>query len=192
MKQISILLLSLNFLLFVAGAFILFTKPKQGEKPRMLNSLFIMGVMGGILYLLFQVETFSWHHGSIGILTLLLSLILFTWTAWIHRGQKLSPLNSTDVPTHLVQEGPYQYIRHPYYTSYILSFFGGALLANSLEAMVAVLGIFHLYATAAEQEENKFLLSPLGQDYTLYKLYTGKFFPIIFSQKQEKRPKYPN
>lgn len=179
MNRFSLLFLLVNFSIFIIGALSLFSRPKDGQQVRTSNSIFILSMMGLTAYGLITSDYLSLINGVLGLGCLSISLILFFWTAHTHRGEKLSPLNSLDLPTHLVQRGAYRYIRHPFYTSYVLSFLGGAILANSLWLMLGVLGIFYMYVEAADQEEEKFATSSLSGIYEKYKTQTGKFFPKI-------------
>ena len=192
MKTLSLFLLHSNFLLFIVSAFWLFSRPQGGGKARRINSLYILGLMVGISHALISVDKVLLLNGILGLLFLLLSMGLFVATALVHSDKKLSPINSTDSPTHLVQRGPYKIIRHPFYTAYLLCFLGGAIAANSLWGMLGVLGLSYLYHLAADQEEKKFMGSVLRQQYDTYQQQTGKFIPILFRKPTNEIYKYPN
>ncbi len=185
MKFISLFLLIGNFLLFIVGALWIFSPPKSGGKARLKSSLSLLGIMIAIGFAVSSVQMIILLNGIIGLVCLTLSTGLFILTARVHKERKLSPINSLDSPVHLVQRGPYKHIRHPFYTSYLLSFLGGAIVANSMWAMAGVLAIFYLYTQAADQEEEKFLQSPLADNYRSYRNRTGKFFPLFFATPQK-------
>ena len=58
-----------------------------------------------------------------------------------------------DAPEHIVTEGAYALVRHPFYTSYLLTLVGGVLAAPHLWTVVTLAYAFHrLNATAAREE----------------------------------------
>lgn len=93
--------------------------------------------------------------------------------------QKLTPIYSTNPPDFLLNKGPYKYIRHPFYSAYLLNYLGIALGSNNLLSFFIFLGIYFLYLRAAKQEEGKFLSSALCGEYLKYQAATGRFSPKI-------------
>ncbi len=82
-------------------------------------------------------------------------------------------------PHSLVTGGPYRYIRHPFYTSYLIFWIGWGVAAWSPWSVVAVVVMIALYAWAALTEERKFSATPLAGDYAAYKRRAGFFWPRI-------------
>lgn len=84
-----------------------------------------------------------------------------------------------DGPEHLVTEGPYATIRHPFYTSYIVTLVGCTLAApHVLTTAMLIVAVHRLNRTAA-REETRFLASDdLGRRYAEYVRRTGRFVPI--------------
>src|SRR5437016_3988791 len=78
---------------------------------------------------------------STGAVLYLISLSLFWWAIRTNRRKPLSAIFSADVPQHIVAEGPYRYIRHPLYCSYVLTWLAGMLATGAwwLAAPVALM-----------------------------------------------------
>ena len=107
----------------------------------------------------------------------LAALGLFWWAIQTNSGRPLSAVFSPDVPEHLIQEGPYRFIRHPFYCAYLLTWMGGVMATQQLLLLATVVVMFAMYLRAARMEEEKFGCSPLGLSYELYQARTGLFFP---------------
>ena len=111
-----------------------------------------------------------------------LSLVggLLFFTAARALGKHLRPTIQVEEGHRLVQEGPYQYIRHPVYTAAALVGFGLSILYLSpvLASIVLLLvGIAHYRARMEES-----LLSSekaFGREYVGYMARTGRFLPRL-------------
>jgi len=108
-----------------------------------------------------------------------ISLTAFYWAVAVNRQRPLSWAYSTDTPLHLQVTGPYRYVRHPFYLSYLLTFFGGALATSNPWLLLTVLAMGLGAMRAARMEEAKFEDSPLATDYQEYRGRVGMFFPRI-------------
>jgi protein-S-isoprenylcysteine O-methyltransferase Ste14 len=80
-------------------------------------------------------------------------------------------------PHGIVTDGPYRYLRHPFYTSYLLFWSGWAIAAWSAWTILPVAIFAAIYVTAALAEEKKFLGTSLAGDYEAYKARAGFFWP---------------
>lgn len=111
------------------------------------------------------------------------SLLLFWWCVAVNRTRPLSLAFSTDRPHHLMAEGPYAVIRHPFYLSYMLCWIAGTLASGCwpLAATIAIMG--WIYRRAAVAEEAKFAASPLAEAYRRYAAATGRFLPRLWPRR---------
>ena len=80
----------------------------------------------------------------------------------------------------LIDTGLYKYIRHPIYTTGIVGGFFYFMCFNSL-----LMGIFYtafvlLIFTQRANYEEKILEEEFGEEYTIYKQKTKKFFPFLY------------
>lgn len=90
---------------------------------------------------------------------------------------KLTLAFSLDAPQKILQDGPYKYVRHPFYFCYLVCYFTIAFVISN----PIVWGVFFMnlaiYLWAAKVEEGKFLKSNLSDEYKKYIKSTGMFFP---------------
>lgn len=127
---------------------------------------------------------FSKHMAAGSILAAVVlylgSLALFWWALSTNRQAPLSAVFSFDVPTRVVDRGPYRYIRHPLYSAYMITWIAGliATLTWWLIPTVAVMAV--LYAKAAKVEEVSFSHSVVKQDYLAYRARTGFWIPKLW------------
>ena len=89
-------------------------------------------------------------------------LALFWWAIVTSRKARLRFAFAPDDPHSLLTDGPYGYVRHPFYTSYIIFWIGWGIATWSIWAVVPVAGIAILYVFAALDEEKKFSRTPLA------------------------------
>jgi protein-S-isoprenylcysteine O-methyltransferase Ste14 len=109
----------------------------------------------------------------------LASLALFVASALANRDRPLTLAYSADPPSHLQQTGPYRFVRHPFYTSYLFTFAGGSFGAGSALGRASVALMLWTYWNAAKFEEKKFASTDLREDYALYAREVGMFLPRI-------------
>ena len=112
---------------------------------------------------------------------LLVSLVLFLWTRRTSQEADLSYVFSDDIPQLHLTKGPYLYIRHPFYTSYLAFWIGLLVYSFSMYSLALTVIIFVLYRDAASDEERKFMHSGLSFQYSRYKRTTGMFLPKLMT-----------
>jgi protein-S-isoprenylcysteine O-methyltransferase Ste14 len=107
---------------------------------------------------------------------------LFRWAARANRARPLGLAFAASVPEHVQTRGPYAFVRHPFYASYLLAFAGGWVAsASPWVAPAFALGLW-TYWRAARREERAFLASPVADAYRTYALCTGMFLPRSFGR----------
>jgi protein-S-isoprenylcysteine O-methyltransferase Ste14 len=123
--------------------------------------------------------------GSMAILAVVMMAVavgLVGFTLGTHRRRLALWHQNDDAPAHLVSEGAYARIRHPFYTSYLVTLTACVLAApHWINLLVLVFVAYRLNATAA-REEARFLASPtLGAEYASYMNRTGRFVPLLWA-----------
>ena len=114
-----------------------------------------------------------------GIVVMLVAKALF-WTAIREtRSAKLLAAFTTENPHGLVMAGPYRYIRHPFYTSYLLYWAAFSLATWSVWSIPPLIGLIVMYWRAAVEEEEKFENTEMAETYAEYKRHTGRFLPKV-------------
>lgn len=76
-----------------------------------------------------------------------------------------------------MRTGPYRYIRHPFYTSYILFWLGCAVATLHPLMILFLLAVSAMNVTAAFREERSFETSPLAGEYVNYRKTAGMLWP---------------
>ncbi len=131
-------------------------------------------VFGGIIFYapgwsLFP--PFSEVFQVVGSVLLFLGLPLFTAGAYLTGKYVYSKLPDERL---LLQRGPYRYIRHPIYLSFLLTAAGFLLLAQSLVMLPLLFGLSAVSYPKREEEE---LVRLYGDAYVEYRSHTGRFLP---------------
>jgi protein-S-isoprenylcysteine O-methyltransferase Ste14 len=82
-----------------------------------------------------------------------------------------------DAPRHIVTYGAYRFIRHPFYSSFLLAFAAATLLLPHPVILAFALYVLLILNLTAAGEEKKLQASELGSEYQAYMMRTGRFFP---------------
>ncbi len=115
-----------------------------------------------------------------GLAMLVFSFIMFWITIRESRNARLLAAFDEKMPHGLLKSGPYAWVRHPFYTSYLIQWFGWAIACWNIWGLVPVIGMTATYLAAANDEEKKFAKSDMAAEYAEYKKGTGRFFPKFF------------
>lgn len=91
----------------------------------------------------------------------------------------LTVIHSSDAPEYIVTAGPYGFVRHPFYTSYLANFAAAAVISSSALPLYAFIGATWTYWRAAVAEESKFEQGPLAHAYKSYRSRTSMLIPYI-------------
>lgn len=95
-----------------------------------------------------------------------------------HLGRNVTPTAVPRPDAELVTTGPYRWVRHPLYSSGLLTLPGAALLAANLLVLVAGAATYAvlLYRTRREETE---LVRRFGERYVDYRARTGMILPRV-------------
>ena len=93
----------------------------------------------------------------------------------------------------IIRNGPYGYLRHPYYSSVFIEVLGLTLIANSYFASISILFFLVPPLIIRIILEEKELSQKVGADYIKYKQETPMFLPFQILKKEksktDKRPR---
>ncbi len=103
---------------------------------------------------------------------------LFWWTVRTTELRRLTLAFDDDQPTFLNRQGPYRWIRHPFYASYILFWIATSLATPGVLSWVVPVCFMAIYVVAATKEESKFEASSLAPEYSRYRSCTGMLLPF--------------
>lgn len=122
-------------------------------------------------------------NGVVAALILLCSLALYEWARHVIWGRRFSIAWSDRVPDSVCDAGPYHYVRHPIYGSYMLAFLAALVAMPSATMLVVFLFNVALWGHAARSDERSLGESVLGSDYASYRRRTGMLFPRLISRE---------
>jgi protein-S-isoprenylcysteine O-methyltransferase Ste14 len=116
--------------------------------------------------------------GLLAITLFLAGGILFWWAVRTTRARPPAIAHTDNIPTMIHADGPYAYVRHPFYLAYSLGWFGTAIAGGPIQWLPAILIIGWYYRTAHEEEQH-FATSKLAAEYALYRENTGLILPRV-------------
>ena len=86
---------------------------------------------------------------------------------------------ANDKPQAIVTVGAYRYVRHPFYTSFIICLFAAVIGFPHLITWICCLGGLVALTWTARGEEYRLSRSDFGAEYQEYMKRTGRFFPRL-------------
>ncbi len=183
-QLIAFALAAICCLSFLWGATRFFTRP-TGRDPDA-SLLTLLSTLAVALHLatigfFFAFEFATW---AVGCLLYVASLALYWWCVRTNSAKPISYAYSGDAPGHLVADGPYRFVRHPFYSTYMLTWLAGTLASGQPWLLLSVAVMAWAYNRAANFEEAKFADSELAEHYADYRRATGKFFPRLARAKR--------
>ena len=117
-------------------------------------------------------------YWPVASMTVAVAFVLFWWSVKTTRSLRLTLAFDDDVPSFLHRRGPYRWIRHPFYSSYILFWIGTSLATPGALPWIVPVGFGATYVAAAMREERKFGASLLTAEYACYRSRTGMLLPL--------------
>lgn len=122
-----------------------------------------------------------WSHepsvaAVLGVVFQCLSAFLFGWSVGTSGRRTLSLAFGDSRSTRLLTEGPYAVVRHPFYTSYLLFWIGGVLVAPTVWTAVSLVVMIVIYRQASRREDEG-LARHFPAEFPQWRSKTGAFFP---------------
>lgn len=134
-------------------------------------------------YYLYINTSIAWNsvNISIGLLGYSIGLGLFWWS--ISTARKLDFAFTPRIDS-LITKGPYAFIRHPFYSSYALTWLTSTFLFNNSILWITLGYMMAYYYLAAKSEEGAILTGEHSHEYRLYSQNAGMFLPRIKKWKK--------
>ncbi|HTJ45280.1 MAG TPA: isoprenylcysteine carboxylmethyltransferase family protein [Kofleriaceae bacterium] len=107
------------------------------------------------------------------------SIAMVAATIAVHKVPLALWHQADDAPVSIVTYGPYRYVRHPFYVSFILLLVGTALLTREAIGLGALAAGITVLGWTARREEQRLLASSFGDEYAAYLARTGRFVPRL-------------
>lgn len=154
-----------------------FNSPKTPDGAKIISAAV---ALTGILYMLALWMIRQPQAAQItGLLLQFASIALFWWAISASKNARLRFAFDKEAPASLLQDGPYAYVRHPFYTSYILFWTGWAIATWSLWALLPLGFLIMIYVRAAQGEERNFSATSFAAEYEQYRRRAGLFWPKL-------------
>jgi len=129
----------------------------------------------------YYARTQLWHFGeAMNWISVLLTAagFLFTWWARIHLGRLWSDQVVKKAGHHVVDTGPYRFVRHPIYSGLILSAWATAIETGTSFALLGAAMVTLAFYIKARREE-RFLRAELDSAYDVYARKTAMLVPFL-------------
>ncbi len=107
------------------------------------------------------------------------SIGLIGMTVGTHRIPLALWHQENDAPAEIVTWGPYAWVRHPFYTSFLLGFIGIVLVMPHWSTLGLVIYALVSLTLTASREERRLSRSELGDSYRQYMAKTGRVWPTL-------------
>lgn len=171
----------LSIVSFIGGAFLFFKNNNTINHKKLIRiqvvslALWILGP-----FLLIKQQNGNWNN--IYLISLLLqafTFFLFFYLVFKIGKGNLLVAGSDQMPLNFFSDGPYKYIRHPFYFTYIFNYISIYLLTFNIFYLTLILIIVYFYNTLATEEEDFFLNSKYKKEYVFYQSQTDKIIPFV-------------
>ncbi|MDX1389575.1 MAG: isoprenylcysteine carboxylmethyltransferase family protein [Acidobacteriota bacterium] len=146
-----------------------------------LRPLGLLG-MGGVIAYLIDPDWMAWSRVPLpdgvrwaGVATGFAAAALMIWT--LHSlGRNLTDTVVTRAGATLVTDGPYRWVRHPFYLCFALAMAANAVvMANWFVGAAGALALVAMVLRTRKEEQN--LIARFGDEYRAYMQRTGRFVP---------------
>jgi len=168
----SILVLSSPFQWFTVAGAKTFRIPKLRDSGAGLGGT---AFLFGTLVVLWQglYNGFDLIPAAFGAALSVLSVALYEWARRTIVGRRFAIALAEEVPEAVCEDGPYRYMRHPFYLSYVLATLG--MLVATLNLVATAVFIFNstVFTYMARDDERTLQASALSSDYDAYRQRVG-------------------
>ena len=171
-----VLWMAIPFPYFMAAGANIFTVPKLRDNGAVLGQIsFISGMVCvlvmGLFYGLLVPAAICDAILALG------AVLLYEWTRRTVIDRNFFVGLAGEVPPALCDAGPYRYVRHPFYLTYMVAFVGVAVAFPSLVVSVVCALNIGLFVYMAIDDERVLAGSSLAVDYRAYRRRVGMFLP---------------
>jgi protein-S-isoprenylcysteine O-methyltransferase Ste14 len=178
----TLMLVALSVICWVSFALaVMWHFDRSAEPSWLMKAVASLATLFGILQLIAMVSApaTSVISSMVAFVFYGAALSLFSWAVRTTRGHRFPLAFTPTSPTMVLAEGPYRWVRHPFYASYLLYWLAGACATQAWWMVVSVIVMGGLYWRATVQEETEFLQGDQAAVYRVYIARTGRFFPKL-------------
>lgn len=181
LKYFNLTLLIVGFIWQVWAVQKFFRKDDGEKQPQRFALIKFLAPLAVVVLagLIVTGDTVTLSLQLVALACLFAYLMLYGWALRSVGKNRFFLAYSTSTPSEMMEEGPYRWTRHPFYTSYLLSYLGGALASESLYAIPVVVLMILVYTGAARFEEQRLRTAAFGAAYESYQKRVGRFTPWL-------------
>jgi protein-S-isoprenylcysteine O-methyltransferase Ste14 len=177
-----VLWMATPFLYFMSAGANIFTVPKLRDNGAVLGQLsFVSGMSCVIFDGLFRGLLLP--LALCGFVLALCSVLLYEWTRRTVIDRHFYIGLSGEVPGAVCETGPYTYVRHPLYFSYMIAFLGMMVAFPSWATGVVCVANIALFVYMAMDDERTLSRSALAIEYRNYQGRVGMFAPRLVAKR---------
>jgi protein-S-isoprenylcysteine O-methyltransferase Ste14 len=107
------------------------------------------------------------------------SIALIAYTIGTHRVPLALWHQDNDAPQSIVTYGAYKYVRHPFYSAFLLALIGTLVACPHPATLACLIYTALMLRYTAGKEEHKLSNSEFGDEYRSYLARTGRFLPRL-------------
>src|SRR5271167_1121310 len=161
---------------FITAGAKIFTAPALHDGGAQLGQLSFVASMMCVLCIGF-FQALVWYYALCGMALALISFVLYEWAWRTVIDRNFYTGLGGEVPAAVCESGPYKFLRHPFYLSYMVAFLGAAAAFPSLVTALVSIACIGLFVYMAIDDERVLLRSALAEDYESYRQRVGMFLP---------------
>lgn len=151
----------------------------EGGMPRGMRHLSMASTAAFVLFAGLTVwQGVGQTAGIIAITLFLVASLIFWWAVQTTKNRPPAVAYSNNIPAMIYTDGPYAYVRHPFYLAYCLGWIATAIAGGPIQWIPAALIIGWYYKTARDEEAH-FAASSVAEEYARYRRKTGLILPFI-------------
>lgn len=115
-----------------------------------------------------------------------ISILVIGLTIGCHRVPLALWQQNDDAPQGIVTWGPYRFVRHPFYSAFLLAFVGATLIVLHPISMILTGYALVVLTINARREEARLSAGEFGEDYRKYAANVGRFIPRLGGSRVSK------
>ncbi len=153
---------------------------RRPDRPLWVRGIHDAGMLLSLLHLaaVFLLSVRSANFAMVGMLMYTVSVALFLSAIEAANRTRLQrSFVDHPLPDRLITDGPYRWVRHPFYVGYIIGALAPAVAIDNPFVVVISGLMIAITVVAAFREERVWLSSAKGEAYREYSRRTGMFFP---------------
>ena len=164
------LALIVGLLCYVTTGAVVRTHFSSAMMPREVRVAIVVSYLGIMAFVYLMLRDQHALAPLVAALTIFaVSPALFLWAVTATRSKRLKLAFDPEPPGFVTRAGPYRYIRHPFYTSYILFWLACTIATLHPLSLIFLVAFSAVNLTAAYREEHAFERSPFAAEYMNYR-----------------------